>query len=286
MREHERNPASHLKELIELFDREWHRFSFPSFGFWRNRGWNGAGSGFELNFYTRGENTVFQDKRMLSFRQGDLIFVPDNVRHSFCQDGSFDLYYLMFQFDSPDLNAQMRHLFDQLEIGTAPLSMPGLQADFSALITELRMDRQISVIAKHYFLHIFVKMYMDQLQSKGHRNKHQQIVRRIIEDIQERLDAGGKILLPVVAARHSLNERYLNQIFKSVTGMTLGKYITSTRIEAAKRLLETTSMPITEIAIITGFYDGAHFSKAFKASETMRPQDYRELTANQSPDIF
>jgi AraC family transcriptional regulator of arabinose operon len=279
MREHNPNPASHLKALIELFDREWYRFSFPSFGFWRNRGWNGAGSGFELNYYTRGENTVIQDKRALSFRQGDLIFVPDNVRHSFCDDGSFELYYLMFQFDRADLNAQMRKLFDQLEIWKVPLSMPGLQNDFRALITELGMDRQISILAKHYFLHIFVRIYMELMQSTGHRNRKEQIVRQVIEDIQERLHAGGKILLPVVAARHSLNERYLNHIFKSVTGTTLGKYILTMRIEGAKRLLETTSMPITEIGIVTGFYDGAHFSKAFKASETMPPQEYREQHA-------
>ncbi|GIQ66778.1 hypothetical protein PACILC2_53460 [Paenibacillus cisolokensis] len=279
MREHHPNPASHLKELIELFDREWHRFSFPSFGFWRNRGWNGAGSGFELNFYTRGENTVIQDKRTMSFRQGDLIFVSDNVRHSFCRDGSFDLYYLMFQFDRPDLNARMRHLFDQLDIGSTPVSMPGLQADFRNLMTELRMGRKMSVMAKHYFLHIFVKIYMDQMQRSGHRNRHEQIVRQVIEDIQEELDASGKILLPAVAARYSLNERYLNHIFKSVTGMTLGKYILSVRIEGAKRLLETTSLPITEIAVVGGFYDGAHFTKAFKASEAMTPQEYRKQHA-------
>jgi transcriptional regulator GlxA family with amidase domain len=185
----------------------------------------------------------------------------------------------MFQFDHPDLNAQMRELFDKLEIWTVPLQMPGLQAEFRALITELRMSRQISIMAKHYFLHIFVKLYLDQMQNTGHRNKHEQIVRQVIEDIQERLHVGGKILLPEVAANHSLNERYLNHIFKSVTGTTLGKYILSIRIEGAKRHLETTSMPITEIAIVTGFYDGAHFSKAFKASETITPQEYREQHA-------
>lgn len=274
----ENNPksASQLKELIELFDREWHRFFFPSFGFWRNRGWNGVGSGFELNFYTRGENTVIQDKRTLCFRQGDLIFVPDDVRHSFCKDGSFDLYYLMFRFNSSELNARMSDLFEQLGMGTAPLAMPGLSADFRNLITELRMNRQISVLAKQYFLHIFMKIYMDQMEGTGHRNKHKVIVRQVIEDIQERMDAGGKILLPEVAARHSLNERYLNQIFKTVTGTTLGKHILSVRIEGAKRLLETTSIPITEIAVVSGFYDGAHFSKAFKASVSLTPQEYRE----------
>ncbi|WP_054022997.1 AraC family transcriptional regulator [Bacillus sp. FJAT-28004] len=270
------NPASHLKALIELFDREWHQVSFPSFGLWRNRGWDGAGAGFELNYYTRGENTVIQDKLTLNVRQGDLLFVPNNVRHSYCDDGSFDLYYLLFQFDRPELNERMRQLFDQLEFWATSLQMPTLQADFRALITELRMDRQISVMAKQYFLHIFVKIYMDQTESAGYRNKQEQIVKLVIEDIHERLDAGGKILLPDLAVRHSLNERYLNQIFKSVTGSTLGKYILSIRIDGAKRLLETTSVSITEIAILSAFYDGAHFSKAFKQSEKVTPQEYRE----------
>lgn len=279
MREQHLNTATHLKELIELFDLEWHRFSFPSFGFWRNRGWDGAGSGFELHFYIRGENTVIQDKRTISFRQGDLYYAPDNVRHSVCSDGEFDLYYLGFQFDSPDLNTRMRDLFNHVEFGQVPMSMPGLQADFRALMTELRLNRQISTMAKLYFLHIFMKIYMHQVQSTGYRNKHEQIVRQVIEDIQERLDDGGKILLPAVAERFSLNERYLNHMFKSVTGMTIGKYILSIRIERAKRLLETTSKPITEIAIVSGFYDGAHFTKTFKASESMTPQEYQKQHA-------
>jgi AraC family transcriptional regulator of arabinose operon len=280
MREHNPSSASHLRALIELLDREWHRFAFTSFGFWRDRGWNGASSGFELNFYTRGENTVIQDKRTMTFKQGDLVFMPDKARHSFCDDGSFELYYLMFQFDRPDLNAQMRKWFDQLDIRTAPLAMPGLQNDFRALMTELGMNRQNSMMAKHYFIHIFVRVYMEQMHSAGHRNRKEQMVRRVIEDIQEQMQAGGKILLPELAARHSLNERYLNRMFKSVTGTTLGKYMLTMRIEGAKRLLETTSMSITEIAIDTGFYDGAHFSKANKSSESMPPQEYREQHAS------
>ncbi|NBD23177.1 AraC family transcriptional regulator [Paenibacillus glycinis] len=273
---HHAKPTSHLKTLIELFDREWQRFSFPSFGFWRDRGWNGTGSGFELNYYTRGANAVVQDSRTLHFKHGDLIYVPDDVRSSFCEEGSFDLYYLMFRFDCPDLNARMAELFRCLEFEKAPLPMPGLQAEFRALITELRMDRQISVTAKIYFLHIFVRIYMDQIENTGHPHKHEVIVRQVIEDIQERMDSGGKILLPDIAARHALNERYLNQLFKNVTGTTIGKYVLSARIESAKRLLETTAMPITEIAIVSGFYDGAHFSKAFKANVALTPQEYRE----------
>ncbi|MBO7742761.1 helix-turn-helix domain-containing protein [Paenibacillus sp. MWE-103] len=268
-------PASHLKSLIELFDREWHRFSFPAFGFWRDRGWNGAGSGFELNYYTRGTNTVVQDKRTLRFKHGDLIYVPDDVRSSFCEEGSFDLYYVMFRFDAPDLNARMAELFRLLDFEAAPLAMPGLQAEFRAFMTELRMDRHVSVLAKNYFLHIFVKIYMELAEHAGHRNKHELIVRQVIEDLQERMDIGGKILLPDVAARHGLNERYLNQLFKAVTGTTIGQYVLAARIESAKRLLETTTMPITEIAIVSGFYDGAHFSKAFRASVSRTPQEYR-----------
>ncbi|UVI33194.1 AraC family transcriptional regulator [Paenibacillus spongiae] len=279
MREQQSNSVSHLRALIELFDLEWHRFSFPSYGFWRNRGWEGPSSGCELNFYTRGENTVTQDNRTISFKQGDLFYAPDTIRLSACSDGSFDLYYLGFQFDSEDLNERMRHLLDQLDIGKVPLSMPGLQADFRVLMTELRMNREISIMAKLYFLQIFMKLYTNQVQSTGSRNKNEQIVRQVIEDIQERVDDGGKILLPAIAKRHSLNERYLNLIFKSVTGTTIGKYILSIRIERAKRLLETTSMPITEIAIATGFYDGAHFSKAFKASEKVTPQEYHKQHA-------
>ena len=57
------------------------------------------------------------------------------------------------------------------------------------------------------------------------------------------------------------------------------EYLTDHRIDMAKKLLRTTDLPITHIALQTGWCSAAYFSKTFKEACGMTPFAYRqELT--------
>jgi transcriptional regulator GlxA family with amidase domain len=48
------------------------------------------------------------------------------------------------------------------------------------------------------------------------------------------------------------------------------------RIEAAKKLLRDTDIPVMDIAFQTGFTDGAYFGKVFKNACGKTPGSYRK----------
>lgn len=74
-----------------------------------------------------------------------------------------------------------------------------------------------------------------------------------------------------------MNNSYFCRKFKDNFGYCFQKYIETYRIEKAKILLKTTSLPICEIAVSVGFHDFSYFSKIFKKSENYTPSQYRKV---------
>jgi len=69
--------------------------------------------------------------------------------------------------------------------------------------------------------------------------------------------------------------QYISKRFKERYGTTIVTVLRNIRIEHAKRYLETTSLPIIEIAKLTGYEDENYFSKVFKKEVGMSPKSYR-----------
>lgn len=71
---------------------------------------------------------------------------------------------------------------------------------------------------------------------------------------------------------------YISRIFKQNSGIKLGTYINSLRIERAKRLLiEDKYMKVNEVAESVGFDNIRTFFKVFKEFENMTPSQYRTI---------
>lgn len=72
-----------------------------------------------------------------------------------------------------------------------------------------------------------------------------------------------------------LNPQYISQLFKNVIGVNFLAYLTSIRIEKAKKLLLSTSLSVAEVAEQSGYGDYRVFTKVFKKSEGVTPSQYR-----------
>ena len=65
------------------------------------------------------------------------------------------------------------------------------------------------------------------------------------------------------------------RIFTKTLEMSPNRFIVTTRINAARKLLETTDKLISDIAHETGFYDQSHMTRAFKTVRNTTPGEYR-----------
>ncbi len=72
------------------------------------------------------------------------------------------------------------------------------------------------------------------------------------------------------------NPQYLTRTFKAETGQGILEYITTERIEAAKKLLVETNIPVKEISSLVGYQDYAYFTRVFKKETGISPKQYRK----------
>ena len=73
----------------------------------------------------------------------------------------------------------------------------------------------------------------------------------------------------------NIKERRLERIFHEYCGKSCWKYVTETRLDAAKRLLETALYPVGTVGAFCGFSDPYYFSRFFKKYVGVSPSDYR-----------
>ena len=74
-----------------------------------------------------------------------------------------------------------------------------------------------------------------------------------------------------------VTEDYIRSIFKEQTGMTPNQMLSETRLNNARNIIlySKTDIPISNIALDSGFDDLAYFSKAFKKRYGMAPTEYK-----------
>lgn len=83
------------------------------------------------------------------------------------------------------------------------------------------------------------------------------------------------ITVKEVADHVCLSAEYFTKLFKKETGQNIKEYITLTKIEAAKDMLEHSTMSVGMVALELGYTNFSHFSQVFKKYEDMTPSEYR-----------
>jgi two-component system response regulator YesN len=78
-----------------------------------------------------------------------------------------------------------------------------------------------------------------------------------------------------LAARFSISENYLGELFKKHTGDTMVNFIRSVRMENAARLLKYTDKPLKEAAWECGFPEISYFGRSFKSHFGIAPAQFR-----------
>jgi transcriptional regulator GlxA family with amidase domain len=79
-----------------------------------------------------------------------------------------------------------------------------------------------------------------------------------------------------LAAHAHMSPRHFARVFRAEVGATPAVYVERTRVEAARRLLETTALSLDEIALATGFGTVDTFRRAFARRVGAGPGAYRE----------
>ncbi|MBQ2823266.1 MAG: AraC family transcriptional regulator [Oscillospiraceae bacterium] len=83
------------------------------------------------------------------------------------------------------------------------------------------------------------------------------------------------ITLEEVASAAGVTPEYFCRIFRRRMNMRPFEYVAKMRVQEAKKLLETTSVPVSEIGCAVGYHDKSYFGSVFKKYEGISPSAFR-----------
>jgi transcriptional regulator GlxA family with amidase domain len=124
---------------------------------------------------------------------------------------------------------------------------------------------------------LFLKRGGGQSQFSVELRRQTQDARGRFEDLHSwiRQNLNSDLSVPALAAAANMSPRNFARVYRRETGESPAQAIEQIRVEAARRLLESTSDSILSIADQIGFGDDERMRRAFLKAHGISPQDYR-----------
>ncbi len=99
-------------------------------------------------------------------------------------------------------------------------------------------------------------------------------LRACIELMTERVS--NPLSLQEIASRLGVSPRQLQRDFHKYLNSAPLDYYSKLRLDIARQMVRRTSMRIIDVGIACGFHSGSHFSKRYRATHGLSPQQDRE----------
>ena len=199
----------------------------------------------------KGVMTFLHGKEELSLKPGQIIIFNKNQPHRLKSETKVSNYHIL-------------HILKEGYIKDAIIDD---KESFEYFIS-LKSDREII-----RFIDIFLGRYAEKSLEVSKDEK--------IKDIKEYLDKNfeKEFSLEEIAKNFALNPSYLSRKFKEQYGLSPLRYVTNKRVHRSKEMLKN-GEDISQISLKLGFFDQAHFYKAFKSIFHITPQKYKDISKN------
>lgn len=148
-------------------------------------------------------------------------------------------------------------------------SSPSLINSLEPTIDEKELNRLGNLI-ENYILYLVNEFPLSE--------NFDPIIQNIKAYIEENLTFS--ISSALISKTFNYSEKYLGRLFKKKTGFTIKEYINHRRLKMAQKMLQSSDMPITDIASKVGYNNISYFNRIFKNAFSVSPSQYRKNHKN------
>ena len=249
----------------------------------------------ELNFMFKGTCHQVINGKDFTLQEGDILLMDSGSRHSISALEKEDiLINILFQNSNVSLewltqlqgqnsliyqlllaNSTTHHHSNYLILSTK--NNKHVQHIIQQMMTEYFMPHDFSQQIISQYLPILFYELARNLRQIDHSQKieleetpYLQVLRLIDKHYQD-------LTLASLAQELNFNKNYLNNLIKEKSGKTFTELITQQKLMKAKLLLQSTRMPIYEIAQSVGFSNKTYFYDKYRAYFGHSPRDDRQV---------
>ncbi len=235
---------------------------------------------YTLHYVLSGSGTLVYSGKTYHPHAGCLFFLPPNEPIQYYPDENDPWEYVWFAFNGVCARSYGERMGFSSTLPVQETLFP--QAVFLALN---RLFHPLSNTANDdYFLalSVFYEIVHHCIQSATQPSsdiKRMADVKRMIELNCASQDFSIQKLCQALYISHS----HFCRCFKQKYHMSAVRYLVLCRLEHAKRLLSTGTLPVKTVAYSCGFSDELHFMKTFKAEMGMTALQYRRRFTKPTP---
>lgn len=262
-----------LKNLYYMQDFNIFHYGFGSFTERRNY------HSFLILYTYSGQGSLVYQNKTYSLSEGDGFFINCMDYHLYKVEGkSWDTAVLhLYGPLLPELHSQYMSngsaLFHENTDGKYQHYLEKLLTLYS--YPHLHRDWQVSACIDNMLNHLLIL----SSHEAGKHNDTPQNIQYLMKYMEN--NYAKRLTLDYLASFANMNKYYLSKEFKKYTGFSPNDYLISLRINQAKTLLKTSSLPASKIAHEVGIHDINNFTNLFKKKTNMTPIQYRN-----SNDVF
>lgn len=138
--------------------------------------------------------------------------------------------------------------------------------------SESKITTQVGtkIILLQFILEMWKKGFVIENDTSGRNTVEKEMVSYIQQNFT------GKISLRKFGEQFHLSEKYISRYFKEHFHITLSQYVTYLRLEHAKQLLQDTDIPVTDVAMQSGYQNVSYFIRSFQKAYAVSPLKYRK----------
>lgn len=232
--------------------------------------WHGY---YEIIFYRNYRGTSILNGVSYPITENCLFMLTPKDFHSLELERLPDGEYYMFSFSEPIISDA---IFGRITRG--PVYIRDVSVWLGSLIHRLyEVYKSELPQRKELLYHLFNSLLMEILE-EGSSLSHTaaDIHPMIRESISVMLtNPGGDYSLAYFSQKLNVSTTYFSRLFHEHAGISFKQYLTTLRVEYAKRLLEERQLPVIDVGSECGFHSPSQFIRAFKQITGMTPSAYR-----------
>lgn len=147
------------------------------------------------------------------------------------------------------------------------------QEEYLSRLSTREWDMHLDISDVEPYVIEMIKVAME-IRSEKNESQSGTVLKRAIEYIEKNY-TNEALSLNKVAEEVNVSANYLSSVFSQSMQKTFIEYVTTKRMEKAKKLLKSTDAPTSEISQTVGYKDAHYFSFVFKKTVGMSPREYR-----------
>ena len=234
-------------------------------------------SGFELHFVAEGTITYEVDHKTIALEKGQvLLFLPKTNHRIIDASETVVKYSLLLSFGDANNKTILKNMSERSFCkGKITREMNETLQYLASAKASDEINGPFAVSAKAYSLICSLPFGFFDSKFDDFDNVTPDVrlsdAKQYIKD-----NLTFNITCNQVAQHCYISVKQLSRIFMKYEGMTLMKYITQAKTEAAEQLLADSDLSLKEISVMLGFCNEYYFNTFFKKNSGLSPGDYRK----------